>query len=97
MSWRRGERPSRRQWGKVRLQVLDRDGWACGKCGHKGMLEVDHIRGLDEGGLLYDLGNLQSLCRGCHIAKHGGRGPSPEVLEWRRYLTNAPPPCILLV
>ena len=86
MSWRKGERPSRRQWAKVRLQVLDRDGWKCAKCGKSGRLDVDHIKRLEEGGKLYDLGNLQSLCRSCHIAKHGGRGPSPEVEEWKRYL-----------
>ena len=90
MSWRKVERPSRRQWGKVRLQVFDRDAWACGKCGKAGRLEVDHIKPLEDGGTLYDLGNLQTLCRSCHIAKsqgeRRGRETPPEVLAWRRYL-----------
>ena len=90
MSWRAGERPSRRQWGKVRLKVFDRDGWACVKCGKAGRLEVDHRVPLEDGGAVYDLDNLQSLCRGCHLAKSCGerraKPTPPEVQEWRRYL-----------
>ena len=93
MSWRRGQRPSRRQWGKVRLQVLDRDGWACVKCGKAGRLEADHRVPLEAGGAVYDLANIQTLCRGCHWDKSSGerrgRETPPEVLEWRRYLTNS--------
>ena len=99
MSWRAGERPSRRQWGKVRLKVLDRDGWTCAKCGKAGRLEVDHIKPLEEDGALYDLVNLQSLCRGCHFAKtrgeRRGREADPEVAKWQRYLTDHRPSCIL--
>ena len=95
MSWRVGERPSRRQWGKVRLAVLDRDGWTCTACGKAGRLEVDHIKPLEEDGTLYDLGNLQALCRGCHFDKtrdeRRGRETDPEVKKWRRYLAlNVP-------
>ena len=90
MSWRAGERPSRRQWGKVRLNVFDRDGWACVKCGKAGRLEADHVTPLEDGGALYDLGNLQTLCRGCHFDKtrgeRRGRETDPEVEKWRRYL-----------
>ena len=86
MSWRAGERPSRRQWGKVRLKVFDRDGWACVKCGKAGRLEADHVTSLEDGGALYDLGNLQSLCRGCHFEKtrgeRRGRETDPEVQKW---------------
>ena len=88
MNWHKGEQPNRRQWRKVRLKVLDRDGWKCTQCTKAGRLEVDHIKPLENGGAVYALDNLQTLCRGCHIAKHGGRGPSPEVEAWRRYLTN---------
>ena len=88
MNWHKGEQPNRRQWRKVRLKVLDRDGWKCTQCTKAGRAEVHHIKPLENGGAVYALGNLQTLCRGCHIAKHGGRGPSPEVLAWRRHLTN---------
>ena len=93
MSWRKGEHPQRRRWGKVRLVVFDRDGWKCRTCGRGGRLECDHIQRLEDGGALYDLGNLQTLCRGCHFDKsqfeRRGRGPSPEVEAWKRYLRTA--------
>ena len=99
MSWRRGERPSRRQWRKVRLVVLDRDAWTCTACGKAGRLEVDHRVPLEDGGALYDLDNLQTLCRGCHFDKsrgeRQGREVDPEVAKWRRYLTTHLLLCIL--
>ena len=72
MNWHKGEQPNRRQWRKVRLKVLDRDGWKCTQCTKAGRLEVDHIKPLENGGAVYALDNLQTLCRSCHIAKHGG-------------------------
>ena len=90
MSWRRGATPNRAKWAKVRLLVLDRDGWACVQCGKAGRLEVDHRVPLEDGGALYDPGNLQSLCRGCHIDKTSGENqvkPTPlEVKAWQAYL-----------
>ena len=96
MSWRSGAQPNRRQWAKVRLLVLDRDGWACVKCGKAGRLEVDHRAPLDVAPeRMYDLTNLQALCRGCHFAKTGserrGREVDPEVAKWQRYLTEHRP------
>ena len=47
---------------------------------------------MDAGGAVYDLTNLQTLCRGCHTSKtrreRGGREPDPEVAKWRRYLDH---------
>ena len=87
MSWRKGEQPNRRQWRKVRLLALDRDAWTCTKCGKAGRLEVDHRVPLEDGGALYDLDNLQTLCRGCHFDKsrgeRRGREADPEVAKWR--------------
>ena len=50
---------------------------------------MDHRIPLDDGGAPYDLGNLQVLCRGCHIRKTAGenraRPPvAPEVEAWRQ-------------
>ena len=94
MSWRKGERPSRRRWAKVRLAVLDRDSWCCQKCGNYGN-EADHIKRLEDGGAVYDESNLQTLCRGCHITKTGderrGKAADPEVAKWRRYLLDKLP------
>ena len=63
MSWRRGNVPNQRRWRKFRLEVLDRDGWRCVRCGKAGALEVDHIVGLEVGGKAFDAGNCQTLCR----------------------------------
>ena len=87
MSWRRGQRPSRRHWSKVRLLVLDRDSWRCQKCGKAGgRLEIDHIKPLEDGGAVYGLPNLQTLCRfPCHFDKtrreRGARNRTPKWLS----------------
>ena len=49
-----------RRWAMVRRLALDRDGWRCQNpgCGKAGRLEVDHVRPLQHGGELFDLGNL---------------------------------------
>ena len=52
----------------MRLTALNRDGWCCRRCGLRGKLEVHHILPLHQGGGGYDLDNLATLCRGCHIA-----------------------------
>lgn len=57
------------RWARIRCQVLDRDGWRCRACGRAGRLECDHVRPLERGGDPYDITNLQTLCRSCHIAK----------------------------
>ena len=98
MSWRRGLRPNARLWRAARLKALDRDGWACVKCGRKGrLLEVDHIIPLEDipledGGPMYDLANLQTLCREDHFAKSReerlAKQTPPEVQEWRRYVKS---------
>ena len=88
MSWRKGERPSRRQWAKVRRLVLDRDSWRCVLCGKYGRMEVDHRVPLDIApDRMYDVDNLQSLCSDCHFLKsqeeRRGKPTPPEVLAWR--------------
>ena len=62
-------RTAKRAWRRLRLQILERDGYRCRTCGRAGRLEVDHIKPLRHGGDEYDPGNLQSLCREDHILK----------------------------
>ena len=93
MSWRKGEAPDRKLWKGIRLKVLDRDGWLCVKCGRSGRMEVDHIQRLEDGGEVYELSNLQSLCRNCHIAKTRAENleanpPRPGVKEWRDFIES---------
>jgi len=68
------------QWQQLRLVILRRDGYRCQLCKAAGRItparDVDHIEnraawirthGTAEG--LDNPGNLQSLCRPCHVAK----------------------------
>ena len=70
-----------RRWAAARRQVHARDLYRCRSCGRAGRLECDHVIPLERSGDPYDLGNLQALCRACHIAK--------TAQENRRALTDA--------
>ena len=72
------------RWRAVRAEALLRDGYRC-QCGKAGALEVDHIVPVHRGGEQYDLHNLQTLCRRCHLLKHRGerRRESPARAGWR--------------
>ena len=74
------------RWARTRRAVLDRDGWWCRRCGRAGRMEVDHVRPLRAGGDPWDLANLQTLCRGCHVDKTAGenrRPRTPAEAAWR--------------
>ena len=76
-----------RRWARVSRQILERAGWRCRKCGRAGRLEVDHTWPLERGGEPWELGNLQVLCRGCHLAKtakENRRELTPAELRWQR-------------
>lgn len=59
------------KWKKLRIQVLDRDGWVCAYC-NRPADTVDHIYPRVKGGDTWAMDNLQSLCKSCNSAK-GGR------------------------
>lgn len=79
----------------LRRMIFDRDGWRCKKCGKAGRLELDHITPLECGGA-HEAGNLQTLCRGCHIAKTRAerldnrrrRPVAPAVAAWGRLVAE---------
>ena len=80
-----------KRWQATRRRVFERDGWRCRRCGRAGRLEADHIARLeDEPGLdPYDMDNLQSPCRGCHIdktAEENRRPMTAKELEWQRFI-----------
>lgn len=69
-SWRK-----RQPWTRIRLEVIERDGEECRRCGvnrdayrnAKGRdLDVHHIIPTSQGGPRYDMDNLVALCRECH-------------------------------
>lgn len=80
-----------RRWQLLRLRIFKRDGWRCVACGKAGALECDHVVPLAKGGAPYDPANLQTLCRGCHVAKtreDTGHGPDPARDAWRAFVTE---------
>ncbi len=74
------------RWQAVRRAVFERDGWRCVKCGRMGLIECDHRQPIVRAGDWFDMGNLQTLCRGCHIAKSAEESRSREVSPARAQL-----------
>ena len=73
---------NRRRLDKVRRAAFERDGWRCVDCGRPGRLEAHHVTPLHKGGAPYDLDNLKTLCRSCHIEQHR-RQLTPGEAAWR--------------
>lgn len=76
------------RWRVLRMEILERDGFACRSCGSAGRLEVDHIQPVrTHPELSYEPGNLQALCPSCHTRKtriECGHKPLPEPRQsWR--------------
>lgn len=81
------------QWKRVRRAVKDRDNWRCTLCGRVGRLEVHHIKSPLDGGSMYDMANLRTLCRGCHFEEHRESRERkrlaemrPDRREWARFV-----------
>lgn len=56
------------RWQKIRLEVMERDGWRCVSCSDsKTTLNVHHLN-YDRGAAPweYDLSNFVTMCEGCH-------------------------------
>jgi 5-methylcytosine-specific restriction endonuclease McrA len=68
-------------WRRIRIEVLERDGFRC-QLGYEGCLgsasEVDHLVDLVMGGAVYDPDNCRAVCARCH------RRRSNAVRERRR-------------
>ena len=56
-------------WRRLRQRIFKRDGYRCQQCSKAGRLEADHVNPVHKGGAFWDMGNLQTLCVGCHIRK----------------------------
>ena len=87
---RRHERLNNHIWARVRLKVFDRDGWRCVNCQKPGHLEADHIEAMSFNKKRdpFDLDNLQTLCRSCHINKTGieNSRPNPARDAWKDFM-----------
>lgn len=87
--YRRYSKPVLRtkRWKMLRMEIMERDGFACVKCKARGRLEVDHIRSVRQRpDLAFDPANLQTLCPQCHTAKTrlevGHKPPDPRRVAW---------------
>ena len=80
---------NQRLWDRARRAVLKRDNWTCQTCGRYGN-ECDHVKPLQFGGAAYALGNLQILCRGCHIEKTRGENTTADYGRgaWRKLVAQ---------
>jgi len=67
--------------------AIERAGSVCERCRLPGRLEVHHRRYLARGGALYDMANLEVLCRRCHFREHAARTPGRR--EWVERVNNA--------
>jgi 5-methylcytosine-specific restriction endonuclease McrA len=72
-------------WNKLRLQVLQRDGYTCGYCGREAT-EADHIISKKSGGK-DELNNLIAACRTCNASK-GARAQIRMPYVNTRWLTH---------
>ena len=73
-----------REYERLRIHVLERDGYRCRDCGRAGRLEVHHVKALHLGGT-NDPANLLALCLQCHVKAHE---PAVNILglaEWRDF------------
>lgn len=68
---------NRRVKGKLRDEVLERDGHACVSCGNRDDLHVHHIIPRGQGGE-NSKENLATLCANCHYYAHGGGQPTDD-------------------
>lgn len=58
------------KWQRKRLEVFERDGFTCVKCGEtEQMLHVHHLVYKDDPWDV-DLCDLETLCKKCHKAMH---------------------------
>ena len=76
------DKVSRGRWAKVRLTILERDGYQCqiqlpGICTIRAT-QVDHIHRLDDGGMIYEPMNLRAACVKCNL----GREHNPPLSEF---------------
>lgn len=69
------------RYRKLRLQILQRDGWRCQMCGSMQRLQVHHIQFRSHSGADLEE-NLITLCSECHAQTH------------LRPLTGAYKPCM---
>jgi HNH endonuclease len=66
------------RWQRKRLEIMQRDGWACVTCGSTTQTLNVHHKVYRRGKLPweYDGADLLTLCRGCHEGEHAVELPA---------------------
>ena len=77
-----------RRWEATRQIVFKRDGYRCMKCKKRGRLEAHHVISLDDNPDQdpYDVTNILTYCRSCHIAEHRTDNMTPGRAAWINFL-----------
>jgi 5-methylcytosine-specific restriction endonuclease McrA len=57
------------QYGRLRFQILERDGWRCQQCGRRDQLQIHHLVRRSQLGADCEE-NLIALCSSCHRSLH---------------------------
>ena len=78
-----------RPWERIRRAAFERDGFRCRACGRPGRLEAHHVKPLQKGGDPFDLDNISTRCRDCHIDLHR-RQRTPAETAWARAVRELP-------
>ena len=79
------------KWKAVRQKVFKRDNYRCVECGKYGRVECDHKIPIAKGGAVFDMKNLRTLCRGCHVqlsAAGNRKTVGPEIQAWQRFVNE---------
>lgn len=81
------------RWAATRRAVFERDGYRCVRCGKAGRLECDHVVPLsvEPGQDPFNVEGLQTLCRGCHLAKTAAENRAertPEEAAWDDFIAE---------
>ena len=89
---RRKWSPEWRRWARIRWACFQRDLWRCQRCGGAGRLEAHHIISLRSGGAAYDVNNVTTLCRSCHIKHHKPDDATPGRAAWWSFVDDLSSP-----
>jgi 5-methylcytosine-specific restriction endonuclease McrA len=85
-----------RRWQQVREVAKRRDAHRCRRCGTATGLEVHHITPIEQGGNVFSLDNLVTLCQPCHRREEGAsflEGALPPALQdFREKHSRSPEP-----
>ncbi len=77
------------QWQKKRLQIMNRDGFRCARCGNDQIKLNVHHRRYEWGKALWEVDDedLVTLCQPCHESIHGIR-PASSAVNIREIIAN---------